>query len=96
MEKNINKMVALGIAIEDKRNCIQMYEELIKKQKENDSANSFSDLEIVDRKYLQKLEQSYKKISEKGNQTIEDTIYRFTKKDVEIVTKSLTRERLAL
>ena len=96
MEKNINKMVTLSIAIEDKRNSIQMYEELIDKQKGMDTEDGvFNDLLVRDRKYLQKLEQPYKKINENGSKTIDDTIYRFTKRDVEIVLESLTRERLA-
>ncbi|MGR3317410.1 MAG: ferritin family protein [Candidatus Anammoxibacter sp.] len=96
MEKDMNKMITLSIAIEDKKNSIQMYEELIEKQNGKDTEDDmFSDLLVGDIKYLQKLEQSYKKVNENGSRTIDDVIYRFTKEDVEIVQKSLNRERLA-
>ncbi|MGR3220435.1 MAG: ferritin family protein [Candidatus Anammoxibacter sp.] len=96
MEKNINMMITLSIAIEGKRDSIQMYEALIEKQNEKDTEDDMlNDLLVSEREYLQKLEQSYKNANDNGSRTMDETIYRFTKKDVEIVLQSLIRERLA-
>lgn len=94
-KNDIDTLIALRIAIKDKRNSIEMYEGLIKKYE--DSGKLLQDLLVSDREYLLKWEQLYKNIkeSEDWEKTIGDAVYRFTEKDVAIVTQSLENERSA-
>lgn len=96
-KKRIDNVIVLSIVIKEERDSIKMYEGLVKKHAGSDHSKIFHDLLVSEKGHMEKYSQLYNAIKEgQGVQAEDDDIYRFTKMDVETVTRSLEMEKYAL
>lgn len=95
--KDVDNLVALDVAIKEEMDSIKLYERLKESHKDTETGILFQALLTEEKEYLGRWKQIYNAIEESTGikRIMDDVIYKFTNRDIEIIMRSLENERVS-